>query len=99
MNTVCKDGKVVAFTTAPEYTVDDTSASYSVRAANEMGGLGEEAVANGETSINEVSNTEDIASTRYFNTAGMEVGSNAKGVILKVIKMKDGRTVTTKIVK
>ncbi len=96
---VCKDGKVVAFTTTPEFTVDDTSASYSVRAANEMGGLGEEAVANGETSINEVSNTEDIASTRYFNTAGMEVGSNAKGVILKVIKMKDGRTVTTKIVK
>ena len=37
---VCKNGRVVAFTTQPQYTVDDATATWSVRAANEMGGLG-----------------------------------------------------------
>ena len=40
---VCKDGNVIGFTTEPTYTVDDTEAEYSVRAANEMGGLSEAA--------------------------------------------------------
>lgn len=42
---VCKDGKVAGFTIQPTYTVDDTAAEYSVRAANEMGGLGDAAAA------------------------------------------------------
>lgn len=37
---VVKNGNVVAFTTKPYYKVDDTGASWAVRAANEMGGLG-----------------------------------------------------------
>ena len=37
---VCQDGRVVAFTTTPTYIVSDTTASYAVRAVNEMGGLG-----------------------------------------------------------
>ena len=36
---VFKDGKLVAFTTSATYTVDDTSASYAVRAVNAMGGM------------------------------------------------------------
>ena len=36
---VLKDGKLVAITTQPSYTVDDAQASYTVRAANEAGGL------------------------------------------------------------
>ena len=35
---VCKDGNVIAFTTEPTYTVT-ANGSYTVRAANEMGGL------------------------------------------------------------
>jgi len=38
---VFKNGVFVSLTTEAAYTVDDTSAQYSVRAANEMGGLGE----------------------------------------------------------
>lgn len=38
---VCKNGKVVDFTIKPTYLVDDASATWSVRAANEMGGLSE----------------------------------------------------------
>ena len=38
---IVKDGRVIDFTTEPTYEVDDASATYAVRAANEMGGLGE----------------------------------------------------------
>ena len=38
---VVKDGAVIDFTTEPQYIVDDPSATYAVRAANEMGGLSE----------------------------------------------------------
>lgn len=48
---VVKNGKVIAFTTEPAYTVDDASATYAVRAANEMGGLGEATEATVATSI------------------------------------------------
>jgi hypothetical protein len=41
---VCKDGKVVAFTTESTYTPTENG-SYSVRAANEMGGLSAASVA------------------------------------------------------
>ena len=37
---VVKDGRVAHFTTTPRYIVDDPNATYAVRAANEMGGLG-----------------------------------------------------------
>lgn len=42
---VIKNGEIVDFTTEPTYTVDDKTATWSVRAANEMGGLGEATVA------------------------------------------------------
>ena len=42
---IVKDGKVVDFTNEPTYTVDDATATYAVRAANEMGGLSEATVA------------------------------------------------------
>lgn len=42
---VCKNGKVVGFTTENAYEADDATAEWSVRAANEMGGLSEAAKA------------------------------------------------------
>ncbi len=38
---IVKDGSVIDFTTEPTYEVEDANATYAVRAANEMGGLGE----------------------------------------------------------
>lgn len=38
---IVKDGSVVDFTTNPVYEVDDIEAIWAIRAANEMGGLGE----------------------------------------------------------
>jgi len=42
---IVKNGSVVDFTTEATFTVDDATATYAVRAANEMGGLGEAAEA------------------------------------------------------
>ena len=38
---VLKDGEIFGIASAPEYTVDDASATYAVCAANKMGGLSE----------------------------------------------------------
>lgn len=38
---VCQNGKVIAFTTKPQFKVKNAKAKYAVRAANEMGGLGD----------------------------------------------------------
>ena len=52
---VCKDGKVVAFTTESTYTPTENG-SYSVRAANEMGGLSAASVAVEVTAITAITN-------------------------------------------
>lgn len=39
---VCKNGIAWRFTTAPKVKIDDDGSTYSVRAANERGGLGRE---------------------------------------------------------
>ncbi len=78
---VCKDGKVVDFTTEPTYTVDDAKAVWSVRAANEMGGLGEAAVATTGTGISNVE-------------TGNAANANAVSKFIengKVVIVKDGK--------
>ena len=79
---VCKNGSVVAFTTESAYTVDDISATWSVRAANEMGGLGEATVATVANSITEIVTSDVDDNAPRYNIAGMRVNSNAKGVII-----------------
>lgn len=97
---VCKNGKVVSFTTEPTYTVDDATATWSVRAANEMGGLGEATTATEATGITEVgAETGDVVSTMYYNLQGVRVNKDFNGVVIKVDTMKDGKQVSTKIVK
>lgn len=77
---VVKNGKVVALTTLTSYTIDDASAAYAVRVANEMGGLGGASAAT-STGIENVI-ADDVADTRMFNIAGQEVNKTAKGVII-----------------
>lgn len=79
---VCKNGSVVAFTTENTYTVDDTTATWSVRAANEMGGLGEATVATVANSITEIVTSDVDDNAPRYNIAGMRVNANAKGVII-----------------
>ncbi|MCM1509866.1 MAG: Ig-like domain-containing protein [Clostridium sp.] len=78
---VCKDGKVVDFTVEPSFTVDDASAEWSVRAANEMGGLGEAAVATAGTGISNV----ETGNAANLNTVSKFVENG------KVVIVKDGK--------
>lgn len=98
---VCKNGKVVAFTTEPIYTVDDATATWSVRAANEMGGLGEAATAtvSEATGIENVNNANGVVSTSYYNLNGVKVSNNFKGTVIKVETLNNGKQITSKIVK
>ena len=80
---VCKNGKVVAFTTDPYYTVDDETATWSVRAANEMGGLGEPAVAVKSTDgIKEIT-AANTTNSNIYNIAGQRFRAPAKGIMIQ----------------
>ena len=98
---VCKDGKAVAFVTEPTYVVDDVNAKWSVRAANEMGGLGDaaEATLTVGTGIESINNAEGVVSTSYYNLNGVKVGKNFKGTVIKVETLNNGQQITSKIIK
>lgn len=95
---VCKNGKVVAFTTEPAYTADDATATWSVRAANEMGGLGEATVASVFDGISTVNTGNGNAvKTEFYNMQGIKVGESFKGTVIKVETFDNGNKVSTKV--
>ena len=96
---VCENGKVVAFTTEPEYTVANPDAVYSVRAANEMGGLGDAVTVGGTVSIDGVYTGLEVVSTMYYNLEGMRVSETYSGIVIRVDTLANGEVVTTKIMK
>lgn len=95
---VCKDGKVVAFTVEPTYNVDDASATWSVRAANEMGGLGEATEATTSTGIENITTSADVLSTKIYSADGVQVSKLQKGINIVEKTMSDGSKKTSKII-
>jgi hypothetical protein len=79
---IVKNGAVVDFTTEPTYTVDDTQATYAVRAANEMGGLGEAANATTTTGISELQPAAVQADANVYNMQGMRVSNATRGLYI-----------------
>ena len=81
---VCKDGKVVGFTTEETYTIDDATAKWSVRSANEMGGLSEpSADATYTTGIKTVEAQQLQRNDGVvFNLAGQRVNKATKGLYI-----------------
>lgn len=96
---VCKDGKVIGFTTEPSYTVDDPAATYSVRAANEMGGLGEAAEAAIADGIATATDATATGKAAYYNLGGVKTDSQQKGITIRVSTLNDGTTTATKVIK
>ena len=80
---VCKDGKVIDFTTEAQYAVSDEG-EYTVRAANEMGGLSEaSAVVSFTTGIENVEPTEPVsADDTIYNLQGVRVNKATKGLYI-----------------
>ena len=95
---VCKNGKVVDFTVEPTYNVDDASATWSVRAANEMGGLGEATVASTSTGIENIATSADVLSTKIYSADGVQVSKLQRGINIVVKTMTDGSKKTSKVV-
>jgi hypothetical protein len=78
---VVKNGSVVDFTTEPTYTIDDATATWAVRAANEMGGLGEAIEAGISTGISEIREIK-VANNAIYNMQGIRVSKTGKGLYI-----------------
>ena len=96
---ICKDGKVVDFTIEPTYVVDDATAQWSVRAANEMGGLGEAAPASDANAMESINQQIEVVNTVYYNLHGVRVGDTYEGLIIKVETLKNGQQVVSKMMR
>lgn len=81
----------------PSITVDGTASEYTVRAANSMGGFGEEVSA--VTGINKLNTEAGIVSSKYYNLNGIQVGAAYNGTKVKVNTYKNGQTKAVKVAK
>ena len=90
---VVKDGQIVAFTHEASYTVDDATATYTIRAANEMGGLSASSAAASITDGIETVNSETINSVpeTIYTIDGKRLGKMQRGV--NIVRQADGRIV------
>ena len=97
---VCKNGKVVDFTITPSYIIDDASATWSVRAANEMGGLSEATVVGQGTGIHNIASATDAAviKTTIFAADGTQLSNLQKGINIIVKTLADGSKKTSKVI-
>lgn len=96
---VCKNGKVVDFTITPSYIVDDASATWSVRAANEMGGLSEATVVGQGTGIRNIASaTAAVIKTAIYAADGTQLSNLQKGINIIVKTLADGSKKTSKVI-
>ena len=96
---VCKNGKVVDFTITPSYIVDDASATWSVRAANEMGGLSEATVVGQGTGIHNIATaTAAVIKTAIYAADGTQLSNLQKGINIIVKTLADGSKKTSKVI-
>lgn len=98
MYLVAKDGKFYTLTTENSLIVNDDKASFTVRAANGMGGFG---TANGtvSTGINSTMATEaTVIKTAIFAADGTQLSNLQKGINIIVKTFKDGSKKTSKVI-
>lgn len=96
MYMVEKNGEFAVLTTETEYTIDDASAKYEVRAANEMGGFGlSESTATG---IDKVISSDDAVKTVIYSVDGMQLSHLQKGINILMKTFADGSKKTCKVI-
>ena len=101
---ICKNGQVVDFTNGNSYTIPADALQtdmFSVRAANEMGGLG--TASNGVTAssgsgtgIEDNATAKEVAERQYFNASGIRIAQPENGVNFVRIIYTDGSVETVK---
>lgn len=77
---VVKDGSVIGFTTTTSYTIPGAG-DYSIRVANECGGLG--APSSVLTGIDGIVSDSNVDNSPLYNIAGQRVDSSFKGIVVK----------------
>lgn len=91
-----KNGEFTALTSETSYDIDDASAKYEVRAANEMGGFGlSESTATG---IDKVISSGDAAKTVIYSVDGMQLSHLQKGINILMKTFADGSKKTCKVI-
>ena len=98
MYLVAKDGKFYTLTKENSLTVNDDKASFTVRAANGMGGFGT-ATGNVSTGINNtMTSSATVIKTAIFAVDGTQLSNLKKGINIVVKTMTDGSKKTSKVV-
>lgn len=96
MYMVEKNGEFTALTSETSYDIDDASAKYEVRAANEMGGFGlSESTATG---IDKVISSDDAIKTVIYSVDGMQLSHLQKGINILMKTFADGSKKTSKVI-
>lgn len=98
MYIVLKDGKFFAMTAEKSLDIAGATGSWSVRAANEMGGFGQ--MTSIVTGIKNIASAKDAAtvSTAIFSVSGAQQNSLQKGINIVVKKLADGSKKTEKVI-
>ena len=99
MYLVAKDGKFFALTTEKSVNLNGEKGSFTVRAANQMGGFG--ATANSvSTGIQNIASATDAAviKTAIFAADGTQLSNLQKGINIIVKTLADGSKKTSKVI-
>ena len=98
MYIVLKDGKFFALTAEKSLDIAGATGTWSVRAANEMGGFGK--MTSVATGIKNIASTDETAtvSTAIFSVSGAQQNSLQKGINIVVKTLADGSKKTSKLV-
>ena len=96
MYLVSKDGKFYALTSEKSLAVEGEG-SFTVRAANEMGGFGR-ADNSTDTGIENIATSSDVLSTKIYSADGVQASKLQRGINIVVKTMTDGSKKTSKVV-
>lgn len=98
MYIVLKDGKFFAMTAEKSLDIAGTTGTWSVRAANEMGGFGK--MTSVVTGIKNIAAADEAAtvSTAIFSISGTQQNSLQKGINIVVKTLADGSKKTEKVI-
>lgn len=99
MYLVAKDGKFLALTTEKSVNLNGEKGTFTIRAANQMGGFG--ATANSvSTGIHNIASATDAAAikTAIFAADGTQLSNLKKGINIIVKTLADGSKKTSKVI-
>ena len=97
MYIVLKDGKFFAMTSNKSFDINGETGTWTVRAANEMGGFGTaSSTSTGIAGIN--ANESNVTKTVLYSIDGSQLSSLQKGVNIIVKTLADGSKKTSKVI-